>query len=106
MASYPIRIRALLKGDITSITAIVSHPMETGMRKDDAGKTVPAHFIQVLTVELNGKKVMESHLNTAVSTNPVFNFKIKGGKIGDKIVVSWTDNTGEKGSGDTTIIPG
>ena len=106
MATYPIRIRALLKGDVTSITAIVSHPMETGMRKDDAGKTIPAQFIQVLTVEVNGKKMMESHLNTAVSTNPVFNFKLKGAKLGDKVVVSWTDNTGEKGSGETTIIPG
>ncbi|MCX7173663.1 MAG: thiosulfate oxidation carrier complex protein SoxZ [Proteobacteria bacterium] len=106
MASYPIRIRALLKGDVTSITAIVSHPMETGLRKDDAGKTIPPQYIQVLTVELNGKKVMESHLNTAVSTNPVFNFKIKGAKLGDKIVVNWVDNTGEKGSGETTVIPG
>lgn len=106
MATYPIRIRALLKGDVTSITAIVSHPMETGLRKDDAGKTIPAQFIQVLTVEVNGKKVMESHLNTAVSTNPVFNFKLKGAKVGDKVIVSWTDNTGEKGSGETTIIPG
>jgi sulfur-oxidizing protein SoxZ len=106
MATYPIRIRALLKGDVTSITAIVSHPMETGLRKDDAGKTIPAQFIQVLTVEVNGKKMMESHLNTAVSTNPVFNFKLKGAKLGDKVVVSWTDNTGEKGSGETTIIPG
>lgn len=106
MASYPIRIRALLKGDVTAITAIVSHPMETGIRKDDAGKTIPAHYIQVLTVELNGKKVMESHLNTAVSTNPVFNFKIKGAKLGDKVVVSWVDNLGEKGSGETTVIPG
>ncbi|TRZ67407.1 MAG: thiosulfate oxidation carrier complex protein SoxZ, partial [Rhodocyclaceae bacterium] len=44
--------------------------------------------------------------NTAVSTNPVFNFKIKGAKVGDKVVVSWVDNTGEKGSGETTIIPG
>ncbi|MFA6313063.1 MAG: thiosulfate oxidation carrier complex protein SoxZ [Sterolibacterium sp.] len=106
MASYPIRIRALLKGDVTFITAIVSHPMETGIRKDDAGKIIAAHYIQVLTVELNGKKVMESHLNTAVSTNPVFNFKVKGAKLGDKIVVSWLDNLGEKGSGEATVIPG
>ena len=102
----PIRIRALLKGEVTFITAIVSHPMETGQRKNDAGKPIPAHFIQMLTVEVNGKKVMESQLNTAVSTNPVFNFKIKGAKLGDKVVVSWVDNLGEKGSGEATVMTG
>ncbi|MDD5296838.1 MAG: thiosulfate oxidation carrier complex protein SoxZ [Rhodocyclaceae bacterium] len=100
-----MRVRALLKGDVTAITAIVSHPMETGMRKD-GGKVIPAHFIQVLTVDVDGKRVVTSHLNTAVSSNPVFNFKVKGAKVGDKAVVSWVDNLGEKGSGEAVVAAG
>jgi sulfur-oxidizing protein SoxZ len=103
---YPMRIRALLKGDVTAVTAIVSHPMETGLRKDDSGKPVPAHFIQTLTLDVGGKRVVDSHLNTAVSTNPVFNFKIKGAKAGDKVVLSWVDNLGEKSSGDAVVVAG
>jgi sulfur-oxidizing protein SoxZ len=101
----PMRIRAQLKGDVTAITAIVSHPMETGMRKD-GGKLVPAHFIQVLTVDVAGKRVVDSHLNTAVSANPVFNFKVKGAKVGDKVGVNWTDNLGEKGTGEAVVTAG
>lgn len=100
-----MRIRALLKGDVTAITAIVSHPMETGMRKD-GGKTIPAHFIQVLTVDVGGKRVVTSHLNTAVSANPVFNFKVKGAKVGDKVVVNWVDNLNEKGTGEVAVTGG
>ncbi|HTY98745.1 MAG TPA: thiosulfate oxidation carrier complex protein SoxZ [Rhodocyclaceae bacterium] len=101
--SYPMRIRALQKGDITAITAIVSHPMETGLRKDDGGKVVPAHFIQSLTVDVGGRRVVDSRLNTAVSANPVFNFKIAGAKVGDKVALNWQDNLGERGSGDTVV---
>ena len=104
MAS-PMRVRALLKGDVTAITAIVSHPMETGMRKD-GDKLVPAHFIKVLTVDVGGKRVVDGLLNTAVSTNPVFNFKVKGAKVGDKVVVSWGDNLGEKGGGEASVAAG
>ncbi len=103
----PMRIRALQKGDITAVTVIAAHPMETGLRKDaQTGKLVPAHFIQSLTVDVGGKRVVESHVNTAVSANPVFNFKLKGAKAGDKVVVSWVDNTGDKRTDEAAVAAG
>lgn len=98
-----MRIRALTKGDITAITAIISHPMETGLRKDDKGNLVPAHFIEQLTVDVGGKRVVDSRLNTAVLTNPVLNFKVKGAKVGDKVAVNWIDNLGDKGTGEAVV---
>jgi hypothetical protein len=50
--------------------------------------------------------VVDGHLNTAVSANPVFNFKVKGAKAGDKVVVNWTDNLGEKGTGEAAVVAG
>jgi sulfur-oxidizing protein SoxZ len=42
-----IKIRASEKGGETTIKALITHPMETGNRKDsNTGKTIPAHFIQ------------------------------------------------------------
>ncbi len=99
---YPMRIRAQLHGDVTAITAIISHPMETGLRKE-GDKVVPAHFIRMLTVDVGGKRVIESHLNMAVSTNPVLNFKAKGAKVGDKVEINWEDNLGEKGFGESVV---
>lgn len=104
MAS-PMRIRAQLKGDVITITAIVSHPMETGMRKD-GDKTIPAKFIKTMTVDVGGKRVVDAFLNTAVSTNPVFNFKVKGFKVGDKVHLAWVDNLGEKGEGEAVVAAG
>jgi sulfur-oxidizing protein SoxZ len=77
--------------------------METGQRKDAAGKVVPAHFIQSLTVEVGGKKIVEGQIGTSVSRNPVFGFKMKGAKVGDKVVVSWVDNKGDKRTDEAAV---
>lgn len=99
----PMKIRAQLKGDIADIKILMGHAMETGQRKDAAGKTVPAHFIQSMTVEVGGKKVVDGQIGTSVSRNPVFGFKMKGAKVGDKVVVSWVDNKGEKRTDEVAV---
>ena len=99
----PMKIRAQMKGDTAEIRVLMSHPMETGQRKDNDGKTVPAHYIQTLTVALNGKTVVSGQTGGSVSRNPVFGFKVKGAKTGDKVAVTWTDNKGDKRTDETTV---
>jgi sulfur-oxidizing protein SoxZ len=94
----PMKIRATAKGGFTDIRVLMTHPMETGQRKDPDGKLVPAHFIQNVTLKLNGKTVVDSQISQGVSRNPVFSFRIKGGAVGDKVEVAWQDNTGETSS--------
>lgn len=93
--SDPIKIRATQQGDITEIRILMQHPMETGQRKDPAnGQTVPVHFIQTFIISVNGKPLIDGQLNTSVSKNPLFAFKARGLKGGDKISVSWMDSKG------------
>lgn len=99
----PMKIRAQMKGDVAEVRVLMSHPMETGQRKDNDGKTVPAHFIQTMSIALNGKTVVSGQLGTSVSRNPVFGFKIKGAKAGDKVAVSWTDNKGDKRTDEASV---
>ncbi len=99
----PMKIRAQMKGDVADIRVLMNHPMETGQRKDTAGKTIPAHFIQTIGVAINGKTVISGQTGTSVSRNPVFGFKVKGAKAGDKVTVSWTDTNGDQRSDEATI---
>lgn len=101
--SDPMKIRAALKGDVAEIRILAGHAMETGLRKDASGNTIPAHFIQSLTVEVAGKKVIDSQIGGSVSRNPVFGFKVKGAKAGDKVVVTWVDNKGEKRTDEAAV---
>lgn len=91
----PMKIRAKLQGDIAEVRVLMAHPMETGLRKDAQGKLVPMHFIKDIHADLNGKTVWEAEISQAVSRNPVFAFKVKGAKAGDKLSITWTDNKGD-----------
>jgi sulfur-oxidizing protein SoxZ len=99
----PMKIRAQMKGDICDVKVLMSHPMETGQRKESDGKLVPAHFIQTISITLNGKPVISGSTGTSVSRNPVFGFKLKGAKAGDKVAVSWTDNKGDHRADEATV---
>ena len=100
MAKSSIKIRAKASGDVTTVKALMSHPMETGLRKDKkTGENVPAHFIQEVVADWNGKTVMTAFWGGAVSKNPYLSFKFKGGAKGDTIKLSWKDN---KGGSDAT----
>ena len=91
----PMRIRAQVQGNGAVVRVLMSHEMETGQRKDAAGKTIPAWHITDVTATLNGKPVFAAEWGPAVAKNPFLQFTVKGAKAGDKIAISWKDNRGE-----------
>ncbi len=101
--SDPMRIRAQASGDKATVRVLMSHEMETGQRKDAAGNTVPAWFIQEVTATHNGKRVLAAEWGPAVSKNPFMQFNVKGAKAGDKIAVTWKDNKGGTRTDEATV---
>lgn len=101
--SDPMRIRAQAAGDKVTVRVLISHEMETGVRRAADGKLVPAHYIQTVSANHNGKTVMSAQWGPAVSKNPFIQFVFKGAKVGDKIAVTWVDNKGEKRTDEATI---
>lgn len=99
----PMRIRAQAAGDKATVRVLMAHEMETGLRKDAAGKIIPAWFIQEVSAQLNGKTVMTAQWGPSVAKNPFLQFSVKGAKAGDKIGVSWTDNKGDKRTDEATV---
>ncbi len=100
----PTKLKIRPKDGLTEILVLVSHPMETGQRVDAKTKEkVPAHFIQTLSIQLNGKDVAVADLGVAVSKDPLIGISVAGAKKGDKVNVSWSDNLGNKGGADETV---
>ena len=99
----PMRIRAQAAGDKATVRVLMAHEMETGLRKDSAGKAIPAWFIQEVTASLNGKPVMTAQWGPSVAKNPFLQFNVKGAKAGDKIGITWTDNKGDKRTDEATV---
>jgi sulfur-oxidizing protein SoxZ len=91
----PMRIRAQVAGSNATVRVLMNHEMESGQRKDTAGKLIPAWHITEVAASHNGKSVMTAEWGPAVSKNPFLQFTIKGAKAGDKIGVTWKDNKGD-----------
>ena len=99
----PMRIRAQASGDKATVRVLMSHEMESGQRRDAAGKLVPAWHITEVSASLNGKPVLSAEWGPAVSKNPFLQFAIKGAKAGDKVTVVWKDNKGDTRTDEATV---
>ena len=71
------------KGELIEVKTLISHEMETGMRKDSAGKTIPRQIINKFTAAFNGKMVFEADWHTSISANPYQAFFYKAQETGE-----------------------
>src|SRR5215469_18455249 len=106
MAEVKPRIRLdkkeVRKGETVDVKTLVSHIMETGLRKDANGKAIPRMIINTFSCELNGKFVFGCDLEPAVSANPYFEFKFKPTESGT-LKFSWVDDEGVRIEATETI---
>lgn len=104
MPANTIKIKAQLAGGVTTVRALITHEMETGLRKDaKTGQLIPAHFIQEVRAAHNGQAVLTALWGPAVSKNPYLSFQFRGAAPGDTLTLSWTDNKGESDAVEATI---
>ena len=92
MAKSSIKLRTKNKSGKVKVKALITHPMESGLRKDKkTGGIIPAHYITEVIVEANGKPVLTANWSGSVSKNPFLSFSYAGGK-GDIVKLTWKDN--------------
>ncbi len=98
MAKSTIKLRTKDKGGKIQVKALITHPMESGLRKNKkTGDKIPAHYISEVLIEANGKAVLTANWSASVSKNPFLSFSYAGAK-GDAVKLSWKDNTGKSDS--------
>jgi len=100
----PMRMRAQQTSGVTEVKILMKHDMETGLRKDDAGKLVPAHYIQTVSVMHQDKEVLAAQFGPSIAKDPFLAFKFKGGVKGEKVIVTWHDNLGEQRTDEALIV--
>ena len=99
-----IRLKSKTKNNITTVRAIIRHPMETGFRIDiETGDLVPEHYIKKVLVKHNAKVIFSCDWSRAVSKNPYLSFMFKNSKIGDEIEIAWFDSKDNTDSLETVI---
>ena len=66
------------KGDIVEVKALVSHVMEPGQRRDNAGNVIPRKILNKFVCTVNGKQVFAADFEPAISANPVYPVQVQG----------------------------
>jgi sulfur-oxidizing protein SoxZ len=62
------------KGEVIEIKTLISHPMETGYRRDTQGQLIPRQIIHTFTCTYNGVEVFRADWHPAVAANPYLTF--------------------------------
>ncbi|SDF35244.1 sulfur-oxidizing protein SoxZ [Salipiger thiooxidans] len=80
-------------GEAITIKTLISHPMESGQRKDSSGNVIPRSIINRFTCEFNGESVIDITMEPAISTNPYFEFEATVPEAGE-FKFTWYDDDG------------
>jgi len=89
-----IRIPSQIRmGEVIEVKTLVTHEMESGQRRDAAGKLVPRKIIRRLTCAYNGRQVFAMDIEPAIAANPYVSFFVKAVENG-MLDFAWTDDDG------------
>lgn len=92
-------------GDIIEVKTMISHEMESGQRKDAAGKIIPRHILNKFTATFNGKEILSAEWHPAISANPYQSFSVRATETG-MFVFSWFDDDGAVYKSEHTVTVG
>jgi len=89
-------------GEVVTIKTLISHPMETGLRKDKKGDLIPRQIIHRFVASFNGQEVVNVTMEPAVAANPYFQFDMKVPESGT-LKFEWIDDDGSVYSAEENI---
>ena len=93
------------RGEVIEIKTMISHPMETGYRRDSSGVAIPRNIINRFVCTYDGEQVFSAELFPAVAANPLIAFTTVAVQTGT-LTFAWTDDSGatETTTAEITVI--
>jgi len=65
------------RGEVFQVRTLVTHPMETGLRRDAAGHLIPRDIVKRFTCRYNGVIAFTTDLHEAMAANPYLAFHLR-----------------------------
>ena len=84
---------AVANGEIFKIRALISHPMETGLRRNAEGRAIPRKLINKFMCRYNDIVVFSADLHEAVAANPYVEFHLRATESG-RLEFVWEEDGG------------
>ncbi|MCV3274050.1 thiosulfate oxidation carrier complex protein SoxZ [Roseobacter sinensis] len=64
-------------GEVITIKTLITHRMESGQRRHEAGAVIPRSIIHRFVCAFEGETVVDIEVHPGVSTNPFFEFRAR-----------------------------
>lgn len=94
MSTARIRLpQTVKKGEVFEVKTLITHVMESGQRRDSAGKPIPRKILNKFICSYNGKEVIKMDLAPAIAANPYIAFFLTATESGT-LDFAWTDDDG------------
>jgi sulfur-oxidizing protein SoxZ len=90
------------RGEAFEVRISIRHPMETGYRADDVGKSIPRNVIRTFTCRYNRENVFVARLSSGIAANPYLRFFVTARESGE-LAFEWIDDDGMRG-GDRVAV--
>ena len=81
------------KGETFQVKALMSHQMETGLRRDPQGDVIPRNIINKFTCRYNDIVVFGVDLHEAMAANPYIEFYLSATESG-RLEFVWEEDGG------------
>ena len=97
MVKPKLRVKApkeAKRGEIVEIMTLFSHPMDTGLRRDQDGILIPRKIINEFICIYNGDIVFKTNMHEAISANPLIQFNFIAKKSGTLELI-WHEDGGQ-----------
>jgi sulfur-oxidizing protein SoxZ len=83
MANVLIRLPdSARKGELIAVSAMIGHPMETGFRAGNDGRTLPRNILRRFSCRYLGQTIFSADMHPATSANPYWAFYLKASASG------------------------
>lgn len=80
-------------GEVITVKTLITHPMESGFRRDTAGERIARDILTLFECRLDDEVVFRAHFHPAVAANPFLSFRLRAQRSGT-LSFSWLDQHG------------
>ena len=81
------------KDEIVDVRTFITHAMESGLRKDQAGQSIARRIINRFEASFDGRPVFSATIEPAVAANPFIRFAMRATASGD-LICTWHEEGG------------
>jgi len=90
------------RGEAFEVRVSIRHPMETGFRVDDVGRSIPRNTLREVVVRYGDAIVLRASLGSGIAANPYLRFFVTARESGP-LAVEWVDDAGEPGTASADV---